>query len=148
MNSFTRNGQTITFTTDDVDADLSQTSRYNNRAGMEIKVKDYLIDGVHVIASTLGVARQMVRESKNATAETVDQRINRYSLEGAELAAIALSDRPDDEAAIDNATDAGATWGKTSGMYYLAMPNSTDMIAIIERDGDISFGSSIDQYRN
>ena len=40
--------------------------------------------------------------------ETADQRVNRYSLEGAELAAIALSDRPDDEAAIDNATDAGA----------------------------------------
>lgn len=80
--------------------------------------------------------------------ETVDQRINRNRLEGAELAAIALSDRPDDEAAIDNATDAGATWGKTSGMYYLSMPGSLDTIAIIEGDGDISFGSSIDQYRN
>ncbi len=80
--------------------------------------------------------------------ETADQRVNRYRLEGAELAAIALSDRPDDEAAIDNATDAGATWGKTSGMYYLSMPGSLDTIAAIEADGDISFGSSIDQYRN
>lgn len=64
MNSFTRNGQTITFTTDEYGA-LVQTSRYTNRAGMELPLKDYLINGVHVMASMLGIARAIIRESKN-----------------------------------------------------------------------------------
>ncbi len=58
----TRNRQQVTFTTDSADADIVQTSDFLNSADMVLPLHDYLINGVHVIASTGPLARQAIRE--------------------------------------------------------------------------------------
>lgn len=61
----TRNRQQVTFSTELPDADIVQTSDFLNGAGLPIPLHDYLINGVHVVASTGPLARQAIRE--NAT---------------------------------------------------------------------------------
>lgn len=58
----TRNRQSVTFSTDHADADIVQTSEFLNSAKLPIPLHDYLINGVHVIASTGPLARQAIRE--------------------------------------------------------------------------------------
>lgn len=64
--NITWNNQIITATTNDTDGDIVQTGRYNNKAGQEIPVKDFLIDGTHVIASTAPIARALIRATRTA----------------------------------------------------------------------------------
>lgn len=81
--------------------------------------------------------------------ETVAQRVNRRQLEGNELAAIALSDRPEDLEAIDNAIEAGARWTKTPDFYALDMPGSLQGLGlvIVDEDFEVEFSSNLDKYR-
>lgn len=58
----TRNRQSVIFATDHADADLVQTSAFLNSAQLPIPLHDYLIAGVHVVASTGPLARQAIRE--------------------------------------------------------------------------------------
>lgn len=83
------------------------------------------------------------------TAETVDQRINRYQLEGNEAAAIALSDRPSDLAAIDRAIEAGARWSRRTSerCYALALPGKLETLALIHDDDTVDLGSTLDAFR-
>lgn len=60
----TRNRQQVSFATDHADADIVQTSQFLNSAQMVLPLHDYLIDGVHVVASTGPLARQAIREHK------------------------------------------------------------------------------------
>lgn len=69
----TRNGQTITFTTNPdstEDADLVQTSDYLNSADLPIPVHNYVIGGMRIVASTGYLARQAMRELDAANANT------------------------------------------------------------------------------
>lgn len=60
--NITRNQQQVTFSTDHADGDIVQTSDFLNSANLPIPVKDFLIKGVHVVASTGPLARQAIRE--------------------------------------------------------------------------------------
>lgn len=60
----TRNRQQVSFATDHADADIVQTSQFLNSAQMVLPLHDYLIDGVHVVASTGPLARHAIREHK------------------------------------------------------------------------------------
>jgi hypothetical protein len=60
--NITRNRQQVTFSTDHADGDIVQTSDFLNSADLPIPVKDFLISGVHVVASTGPLARQAIRE--------------------------------------------------------------------------------------
>jgi hypothetical protein len=60
--NITRNRQSVSFTTDHTDGDIVQTSEFLNGAGLPIPLNDYLINGVHVVASTGPLARQVIRE--------------------------------------------------------------------------------------
>lgn len=62
--NLTRNRQRVSFSTDHADADIVQTSQFLNSAQMVLPLHDYLIDGVHVVASTGPLARQAIREHK------------------------------------------------------------------------------------
>lgn len=62
--NITRNRQQVTFSTDHADADIVQTSDFLNSAQMVLPLHDYLIGGVHVVASTGPLARQAIREHK------------------------------------------------------------------------------------
>jgi hypothetical protein len=64
----TRNRQSVTFSADHADGDIVQTSEFLNSAQLPIPLHDYLIDGVHVVASTGPLARQAIREHKAQTA--------------------------------------------------------------------------------
>lgn len=66
--NITRNGQSVTFTTDSTDADIVQTSAFLNSAQLPIPLHEYLIDGVHVTASTGPLARQAIREHREQVA--------------------------------------------------------------------------------
>ncbi len=66
--NITRNRQQVTFSTDLPDADIVQTSEFLNSAQLAIPLHDYLINGVHVVASTGPLARQAIRE-RNAQVE-------------------------------------------------------------------------------
>jgi hypothetical protein len=73
--TLTRNRQEVVFRTDDTDADLVQAGDFLNSAQLPIPVKDFLINGVHVVASTGPLARQAIRE-RNAqldAAKVVDE---------------------------------------------------------------------------
>lgn len=60
----TRNRQSVSFTTDSTDGDIVQTSEFLNSAGLPIPTQNFLIGGVHVVASTGPLARQAIREHK------------------------------------------------------------------------------------
>lgn len=68
--NITRNRQQVTFSTDHVDADIVQTSQFLNSAGLPLPLNDYLINGVHVVASTGPLARQAIRENAAQADET------------------------------------------------------------------------------
>jgi hypothetical protein len=71
--NITRNRQTVSFTNDSSDADIVQTSQFLNSAGLPIPTDDYLINGMHVVASTGPLARQAIREYKaQAAAASAD----------------------------------------------------------------------------
>lgn len=63
----TRNHQRVLFATDHDDADIVQTSNFLNSADLPIPKRNFLIGGVHVIASTGALARQAIREHKAQT---------------------------------------------------------------------------------
>jgi hypothetical protein len=59
--NITRNRQQVSFSTDHTDGDIVQTSEFLNSADLPIPLKDFLIGGVHVVASTGPLARQAIR---------------------------------------------------------------------------------------